>query len=77
MFRNISQDWHHFLGFPSDNAPPVQGNKKRKYAPWEDEQQENQLTRRYELANCDLHEALQHFLGDPSVRFQGKQFEVL
>jgi hypothetical protein len=33
MFRHISQDWHHFLGFPSDNTLPVRANKKRKHAP--------------------------------------------
>lgn len=79
MFRNISQDWHHFLGFPRTDVSiaPEHPSKKRKYAPWENEQQESQLTRRYELANCNLEEALQHFLGDPSVRFKEKQLEVL
>ncbi|KAJ5749393.1 hypothetical protein N7533_006421 [Penicillium manginii] len=79
IFRHISQDWHHFLGFPRTDLPlaPERPNKKRKYAPWENEQQENQVTRRYEFANCNLEEALQHFLGDPSVRFKEKQLEVL
>ena len=79
MFRNISQDWHHFLGFPRTDVSmaPEHLRKKRKYAPWENEQQESQLTRRYEFANCNLEAALQHFLGDPAVRFKEKQLEVL
>ncbi|KAI3144663.1 hypothetical protein CBS147317_9724 [Penicillium roqueforti] len=77
MFRQISQDWHQFLGFEDTTVTESHANKKRKLAPWENEQQENQIHRRFDLAKCNLQDALQNFFGDPSVRFQGKQLEVL
>ncbi|CAG8059412.1 unnamed protein product, partial [Penicillium salamii] len=77
MFRQVSQDWHRFLGFHDPKPDEVVANKKRKFSPWENEQQENQINRRFDLANCNLDDALQSFLGNPAVRFQGKQVEVL
>ncbi|CAI7634108.1 unnamed protein product [Penicillium pancosmium] len=73
MFRNISQDWHKFLGFPADSLATVRAEKKRKRAPWEDEQQEDQLERRFKLAETKPEEALQHFMGSSTVRFRGIQ----
>ena len=74
IFRNISQDWYYFLGFPRTDISmaPEYLRKKRKYAPWENEQQESQLTRRYKFANCNLETVLQYFLGDSAVRFKEK-----
>lgn len=76
-FRQVSQDWHHFLGFHDTTPDEVVANKKRKLNPWEDEQQQNQLNRRYDLATCNLDDVLQSFLGNPAARFQGKQREVI
>ncbi|CAG8367005.1 unnamed protein product [Penicillium salamii] len=38
---------------------------------------QNQINHRFDLANCNLDDALQSFLSNPAVRFQGKQVEVL
>lgn len=76
IFRNISQDWHQFLGFPAESPAVVRERQKRKRAPWETEQEENQFQRRYQLATAEPEQALQHFMGDSLVRFRSKQKEA-
>ena len=79
IFRNISQNWYHFLGFPCTDISivPEYLKKKQKYTLWKNKQQKNQLTRRYKFANCNLETVLQYFLDNSAVQFKKKQFEIL
>ncbi|KAJ5761690.1 hypothetical protein N7533_003729 [Penicillium manginii] len=79
LFRQVSQDWHYFLGFEStriehDRRAP---GTKRKPNPWEVETAEARTQRRYDLHQTNIDEAFQHMMGSNTVALRGQQGPVL
>lgn len=78
LFREASQDWHHFLGFAStrtSQARQVAGAKRKN--PWEDQATEAQIQRRYHIYECDIGEAFQYMIGSTEMVLRGNQGDVL
>ncbi|CAG8359639.1 unnamed protein product, partial [Penicillium salamii] len=79
LFRQASQDWHHFLGFAStriqhDRQAP---GPKRTPHPWVVETAEARTQRRYDLHQTNMEEAFQHMMGSSEVVLRGIQSPVL
>lgn len=78
LFREASQDWHHFLGFKStrvSQARQAVGAKRKN--PWEDQAAEAQIQRRYRMYESDMDEAFQHMMGGTDISLRGNQAPVL
>ncbi|RJE17076.1 hypothetical protein PHISCL_10587 [Aspergillus sclerotialis] len=73
LFRQSSQDWHHFLEFPSAREAQIQAFRvgPRGRHPWEDEADEARVQRRYDLYREDMTTAFQHMMGDASIPLRG------
>ncbi|CAG8320632.1 unnamed protein product [Penicillium salamii] len=79
LFRQASQDWHHFLGFASthiqhDHQAP---GPKRTPHPWVVKTAEARTQRRYDLHQTNIEEAFQHMMRSSEVVLRGIQSPVL
>lgn len=73
-YRQISQEWHQFLGFSS----AMQGSrqKKRKMSHWEEANQEMQQLRWKRLKTTNVQARLESMLGE-DAHFRGEQKAVI
>lgn len=73
QFRQVSQEWHRFLGFRSAHeGAGFQGGTKRKRSHWEAVNQEMQEMRWKQLKYANVQAKLEMILG-PGAQFRGKQ----
>ena len=79
LFRQSSQDWHHFLAFESTCARQGKSiaDGPPKVPPWVHGSAEAQIQRRYEMSRANVSEAFQHMMGDPTMQLRGMQQPVL
>jgi superfamily II DNA helicase RecQ len=72
-FRQVSQEWHQFLGFASSQAGfGVKVGRKRKQPYWEQANREMQLYRWKQLREVNIYRRLEALQG-PGARFRGTQ----
>ena len=73
QFRQVSQEWHRFLGFQDkQDTLMVRIGKKRKRSRWEKAHREMQLDRWKQLRAVNIYQGLEALLG-PGGQFRGKQ----
>jgi len=79
LFRESSQDWHHFLGFASTQAPQEHQSAGTKCRPnlWVVEAAEAHIQRRYQLYQTDMAEVFQQMMGSSAMALCGPQEPVL
>ena len=73
QFRQVSQEWHRFLGFQDkQDTLVIRIGKKRKRSRWEMAHREMQLDRWKQLRDVNIYQRLEALLG-PRSQFRGKQ----
>jgi superfamily II DNA helicase RecQ len=77
MFRQISQEWHRFLEFPSSmQGFGVSAGMKRPRSEWEHIGREVQFHRFKKMCHVNIHGKLKALMG-PEARFRGIQEEAM
>jgi hypothetical protein len=72
-FRQVSQEWHQFLGFASSQAGfGVKAGQKRKQSHWDQANREMRLYRWKQLREVNIYRRLEALQG-PGAKFRGTQ----